>query len=158
MKYYSFTDQPFNNPDEFFMLEALKEAQLALEADEIPVGAIIVSKGKIIGKGHNLTQRLNDVTAHAEMQAFTAAANYIGAKYLADCTLYVTLEPCVMCAGAAFWTQISRIVFGAPDPQRGFLKHSKSILHPKTELIGNILEVECSKIVKQFFLEKRKKS
>ncbi len=158
MKYYSFTDQPFVNPDEFFMNEALKEAQLALEADEIPVGAIIVSKGKIIGKGHNLTQRLNDVTAHAEMQAFTAAANYIGAKYLTDCTLYVTLEPCVMCAGAAFWTQISRIVYGASDPQRGFQKHSKNILHPKTELIGNILEIECSSIVKKFFLNKRDKS
>jgi tRNA(adenine34) deaminase len=158
MKYYSFTDSPLINPDEFFMKEALKEAQLALEADEIPVGAIIVSKGTIIGKGHNLTQRLNDVTAHAEMQAFTAAANHIGAKYLTDCTLYVTLEPCVMCAGAAFWTQISRIVFGASDPQRGFLKYSKNILHPKTELIGNILEAECSSIVKQFFLEKRNKS
>jgi tRNA(adenine34) deaminase len=158
MRYYSFTDESTINPDEFFMLEALKEAKLALEADEIPVGAIIVCKGKVIGRGHNLTQRLNDVTAHAEMQAFTAAANFLGAKYLTDCTLYVTLEPCVMCAGAAFWTQISKVVFGAHDPQRGFSKLNAPILHPKTELIGGVLENECSILIKEFFINKRSKS
>jgi len=158
MKYYSFTDEPTITPDEFFMQEALKEANLALEADEIPVGAIIVANGRIIGRGHNLTQRLNDVTAHAEMQAFTAAANFLGAKYLIDCTLYVTLEPCVMCAGAAFWTQISKIVFGAYDGQRGFSKLDVPILHPKTELVGGVLENKCSSLIKEFFMNKRNKS
>ena len=158
MKYYSFTNEPTISSDEFFMQEALKEASLALEADEIPVGAIIVANGRIIGRGHNLTQRLNDVTAHAEMQAFTAAANFLGAKYLIDCTLYVTLEPCVMCAGAAFWTQISKIVFGAYDAQRGFSRLNTPILHPKTELIGGVLENKCSLLLKEFFINKRNKS
>lgn len=158
MKYYSFTDEPTITPDEFFMQEALKEANLALEADEIPVGAIIVANGRIIGRGHNLTQRLNDVTAHAEMQAFTAAANFLGAKYLIDCALYVTLEPCVMCAGAAFWTQISKVVFGAYDAQRGFSKLNTPILHPKTELLGGVLENKCSVLLKEFFINKRNKS
>lgn len=158
MKYYSFTDEPSITPDEFFMQEALKEANLALEADEIPVGAIIVANGRIIGRGHNLTQRLNDVTAHAEMQAFTAATNFLGAKYLTNCTLYVTLEPCVMCAGAAFWTQISKVVFGAYDTQRGFSKLNAPVLHPKTELIGGILENKCSVLLKEFFINKRNKS
>ena len=158
MKYFSFTDEPLVSPDDFFMKEALKEAQLAYEADEVPVGAVLVSNGRIIGKGHNLTERLNDVTAHAEMQAFTAAANFIGAKYLTDCTLYVTLEPCVMCAGAAYWTQVSRVVFGAFDTERGFLKLNHPVLHPKTEWLGGILENECSQLLKNFFLAKRNKT
>jgi tRNA(adenine34) deaminase len=157
MKYYSF-DEPLISPDEFFMKEALKEAHLALEADEVPIGAILVGNGRIIGKGHNLTERLNDVTAHAEMQAFTAATNFLGGKYLSDCTLYVTLEPCVMCAGAAYWTQVSRIVFGAFDPQRGFSRLNQNVLHPKTEWVGGILENDCSQLVKKFFLTKRDKS
>lgn len=158
MKYYSFDDSPSINPDEFFMNEALKEARIALEADEIPIGAIIVANGRIIGRGHNLTERLNDVTAHAEMQAFTAAANFIGGKYLKDCTLYVTMEPCVMCAGASYWTQISKIVFGAYDPQRGFSRLNQSVLHPKTELIGGILQQKCGELVKDFFINKRNKT
>jgi tRNA(adenine34) deaminase len=137
------------------MREALKEAQKALERDEVPVGAVIVSEGRIIARGHNLTERLNDVTAHAEMQAFTAASNHLGAKYLEGCTLYVTLEPCVMCAGAAFWTQIGRIVYGASDEKRGYTLTDPSILHPKTEIIPGILESECSQILKEFFKSKR---
>ncbi len=158
MRYVSFTDEPTITPDEFFMNEALKEAQLAVQQDEIPIGAVVVCQGKIIGRGHNLTEKLNDVTAHAEMQAFTAAANYLGAKYLKDCTLYVTVEPCVMCAGASYWTQISRIVFGAYDEQRGFMRLNQRILHPKTEIIGGIKENECSLLMKQFFLQKRNKT
>jgi len=158
MKYYSFTHEPIVSPDEFFMKEALKEAHFALEADEVPIGAVLVVNGRIIGKGHNLTERLNDVTAHAEMQAFTAAANFLGAKYLTDCTLYVTVEPCVMCAGAAYWTQVSRIVFGAYDVQRGFSRLEQPVLHPRTEWIGGILENECATLVKEFFISKRNKS
>ena len=158
MRYVSFNDEPTVAPDEFFMNEALKEAKLALSLDEVPIGAVIVSNGKIIGTGHNLTERLNDVTAHAEMQAFTAAANFLGGKYLKDCTLYVTIEPCVMCAGASYWTQISRIVYGAPDVQRGFRRIGQPILHPKTEILGGIKEVECGSLVKDFFLSKRNKS
>ncbi len=156
MKYVSFDGEPVIPQHEFFMNEALKEAHLALEANEIPIGAIIVANGRIIGRGHNLTQRLNDVTAHAEMQAFTAATNFLGAKYLQNCTLYVTLEPCVMCAGAAFWTQISGIVFGAHDPQRGFSRLNMPILHPKTILQSGILEKQCSTLIKDFFATKRK--
>jgi tRNA(adenine34) deaminase len=115
MRYVNFTNEPEQSQDDFFMAEALKEAHKALALDEVPIGAVIIHAGKIIGRGHNLTEQLNDVTAHAEMQAFTAAANYTGGKYLKDCTLYVTIEPCVMCAGAAHWTQISRIVYGAED-------------------------------------------
>ncbi|TZF86120.1 nucleoside deaminase (plasmid) [Pedobacter sp. BS3] len=158
MRYINFSDEPVVAPDEFFMSEALKEAQLALDADEVPIGAVVVCNGKIIGRGHNLTERLNDVTAHAEMQAFTAAANYLGGKYLKDCTLYVTIEPCVMCAGASYWTQISRIVFGAHDAQRGFMRLNQKITHPKTEITGGIKENECSMLVKQFFIRKRDKS
>ncbi len=158
MRYVSFNDEPTVAPDEFFMNEALKEAKLALSLDEVPIGAVIVSNGKIIGRGHNLTERLNDVTAHAEMQAFTAAANFLGGKYLKDCTLYVTIEPCVMCAGASYWTQISRIVYGAPDVQRGFRRIGQPILHPKTEILGGIKEIECGSLVKDFFLSKRNKS
>ncbi|TAF43976.1 MAG: nucleoside deaminase [Sphingobacteriales bacterium] len=156
MKYVNFEEQILPTQHDFFMREALKEAHLAFEADEIPIGAIIVTNGRIIGRGHNLTQRLNDVTAHAEMQAFTAATNYLGAKYLLDCSLYVTLEPCIMCAGAAFWTQISQIVFGAYDPQRGFKRLQSSVLHPKTTLIGGVLQNECSELIKSFFQKKRK--
>jgi tRNA(adenine34) deaminase len=137
------------------MREALREAQKAMERDEVPVGAVIVSEGRIIARGHNLTERLNDVTAHAEMQAFTAAANHLGAKYLESCTLYVTLEPCVMCAGAAFWTQIGRIVYGASDDKRGYTLTDPSILHPKTEIVPGILENECSQIIREFFKNKR---
>ncbi|TAH03669.1 MAG: nucleoside deaminase [Sphingobacteriales bacterium] len=156
MKYVSFDGEPVIPQHEFFMNEALKEAHLALEANEIPIGAIIVANGRIIGRGHNLTQRLNDVTAHAEMQAFTAATNFLGAKYLQNCTLYVTLEPCVMCAGAAFWTQISGIVFGAHDLMRGFSRLNMPILHPKTILQGGILEKQCSTLIRDFFATKRK--
>jgi len=141
--------------DEYFMREALKEARRAFELDEVPVGAVIVCNDRIIGRGHNLTERLVDVTAHAEMQAFTAAANYLGAKYLDECTLYVTLEPCVMCAGAAFWTQIGRIVYGASDEKRGYTKTRSHILHPRTVVVPGILENECSALLKEFFLKKR---
>lgn len=141
--------------DEYFMKEALKEARLALEKDEVPVGAVIVCNNRIIARAHNLTEQLTDVTAHAEMQAFTAASSFLGGKYLEDCTLYVTLEPCVMCAGAAFWTQISRVVFGASDPKRGFTLVSKKILHPKTQMTGGLLENECSALLKDFFARKR---
>lgn len=157
MSIYKFDSEPTITPDEHFMQEALKEARKAFDADEVPVGAVIVCKNRIIARGHNLTERLNDVTAHAEMQAFTAAANYLGGKYLTDCTLYVTLEPCVMCAGAAFWTQVSRIVFGAYDEQRGFsrINELQKIIHPKTEVIGGMLEMKCSELVKEFFKMKR---
>lgn len=138
-----------------YMKEAFKEAMRALELDEVPVGAVVVCQNRIIGRGHNLTERLNDVTAHAEMQAFTAAANFLGGKYLSACTLYVTLEPCVMCAGAAFWTQVGTVVYGASDPKRGFMQTSKNILHPKTKLIGGIMQEECGELVKEFFRKKR---
>lgn len=141
--------------DEYFMKEALKEARMALQKDEVPVGAVIVCNNRIIARAHNLTEKLTDVTAHAEMQAFTAASNFLGGKYLDDCTLYVTLEPCVMCAGAAFWTQISKVVFGASDPKRGFTLLSKKILHPKTLLVGGVLENECSVLLRDFFAKKR---
>ncbi|MBA5628754.1 nucleoside deaminase [Moheibacter lacus] len=140
--------------DEYFMRKALDEAFAALEKDEVPVGAIIVSKNKIIAKGHNLTETLTDVTAHAEMQAITSAANYLGGKYLKDCTLYVTLEPCVMCAGAVYWSQISKIVIGARDEKRGFQTAGVQ-LHPKTEMVFGVLENECSEVVKGFFNAKR---
>jgi tRNA(adenine34) deaminase len=158
MKYINFGEEGNLAPDEFFMKEALKEAHKALELDEVPIGAVIVCKGRIIGRGHNLTERLNDVTAHAEMQAFTAAADYLGGKYLKDCTLYVTMEPCVMCAGASYWTQISRVVFGAHDPQRGFTAIQQRILHPKTEYIGGIEGEECGALVREFFRSKRSKT
>jgi tRNA(adenine34) deaminase len=143
------------NPDHYFMQEALKEAQKAFLADEIPIGAVVVCNNKVIGRGHNLTERLNDVTAHAEMQAFTAAANFLGGKYLNECTLYVTIEPCVMCAGAGYWTQISRIVYGARDDKRGFLNYGKDILHPRTILTGGVMEKESAALIQQFFIQKR---
>jgi tRNA(adenine34) deaminase len=156
---YTFGEEPEISTDEFYMKEAYKEALLALEADEVPIGAIVVAaNGRIIGRGYNLTERLNDVTAHAEMQAFTAASNAMGGKYLKDCTLYVTMEPCVMCAGASYWTQVSKIVFGAYDTQRGFSRVSPSILHPKTIFVGGILQESCGDLVRKFFQEKRNKS
>ncbi len=158
MNYVNFGDEPSLAPDEFFMNEALKEARKALELDEVPIGAVIVCKGRIIGRGHNLTERLNDVTAHAEMQAFTAAADYLGGKYLTECTLYVTMEPCVMCAGASYWTQISRVVFGAYDTQRGFTRINQTLTHPKTEVIGGIKAEECGALVRDFFKSKRNKT
>ena len=141
--------------DEYFMHEALKEAREAIELDEVPVGAVIACQDRIIGRGHNLTERLTDVTAHAEMQAFTAAANYLGAKYLEECTLYVTLEPCVMCAGEAYWTQIGRIVYGAFDEKRGYTKTNAPLLHPRTTVVPGILENECAELLKEFFKSKR---
>lgn len=141
--------------DEYFMKKAFEQAQMAFDKGEVPVGAIVVYGNQIISRAHNLTETLNDVTAHAEMQAFTAAADFIGGKYLTDCTLYVTLEPCVMCAGASYWTQLSKLVFGAFDEKRGFSKHGKNLLHPKTELIGGIMEHECSELIKSFFQKKR---
>jgi len=143
--------------DEHFMKEALKEAQKAFNKDEVPVGAVVVCNNQIVARAHNLTETLNDVTAHAEMQAFTAAANFIGGKYLKECTLYVTLEPCVMCAGASYWTQIGKIVFGAYDDKRGYSKTGSNLLHPSTKVIGGILQDECSSLIKTFFERKREK-
>ncbi len=141
--------------DERFMREALLEAKASLAEGEIPIGAIVVCKGRIIGRGHNMTERLNDPTAHAEMIAITAATEAIGGKYLTDCTLYVTVEPCPMCAGALNWAQISRIVYGASDPKRGSTLFSPSLFHPKTEVAGGVLADECSTLMKEFFKEKR---
>ena len=144
---------PFD--DEYFMKRALAEAEQAFAEGEIPVGAVVVCRNQIISRAHNLTETLNDVTAHAEMQAITAAANLLGGKYLTGCTLYVTLEPCTMCAGALGWSQIDRIVYGASDEKRGFLKFAPEALHPKTELLGGILQTECGLIIKRFFEQKR---
>jgi tRNA(adenine34) deaminase len=141
--------------DEYFMREALKEAQKGFDKDEVPVGAVVVCNNRIIARAHNLTETLNDVTAHAEMQAITAAANTLGGKYLTDCTLYVTLEPCVMCSGALFWSQVSRIVFGAIDTKRGYSLIQQPILHPKTIVESGLLESDCSNIIKEFFKKKR---
>jgi len=140
--------------DEYFMKKALVEAKNAFEKGEIPVGAVIVIDNKVIARSHNLTELLNDVTAHAEMQAITSAANYLGGKYLKDCTLYVTLEPCQMCAGALYWSQITKIVYGASDENRGFSKLGTQ-LHPKTEVVSGILENECSLLMRAFFRTKR---
>ncbi len=136
------------------MKMALQEAEEAFKKGEVPIGAVIVANNQIIARGHNLTETLNDVTAHAEMQTITAAANYLGGKYLLDCTLYVTLEPCQMCAGALFWSQISKIVYGARDEQRGYI-NLKSKLHPKTKMQGGIMAEETSQLLKKFFIEKR---
>lgn len=158
-----------NNSDEYFMKEALKEAQKAFEADEVPVGAIVVCANKIIARSHNLTERLTDVTAHAEMQAITSAANYLNGKYLNECTLYVTLEPCLMCSGAIAWAQLGKLVYGASDTKRGFgvlaslLKEQSvqnqdiktKIFHPKTQITGGLLEKECAELMKSFFQKKR---
>jgi tRNA(adenine34) deaminase len=144
--------QPFD--DTYFMNKALLEAQQAFDLGEVPVGAVITFKDQIIARAHNLTETLNDVTAHAEMQAFTAAADFLGGKYLKDCTLYVTLEPCQMCAGASYWTQIGKIVYGASEPERGFV-YLKTALHPKTKVIKGVLAEACSNLLKRFFIEKR---
>lgn len=146
-------ENPFTH--EYFMKKALQEAQVAFDKGEIPVGAIIVINDKVIARSHNLTEMLNDVTAHAEMQSITAAANFLGGKYLIGCTLYVTLEPCQMCAGALYWSQISKIVFGARDDQRGY-QIMGTKLHPKTEVVHGVLAQEASELVKRFFAERRK--
>ncbi len=140
--------------DEYFMKKAFEEAERAYEKGEIPVGVVVVINDRIIARGHNLTETLNDVTAHAEMQAITAAADFIGGKYLHNCTMYITLEPCQMCAGALYWSQISKIVFGAQDPQRGYRKFGVQ-LHPKTEVKLGVMEKECGALLKRFFIEKR---
>jgi len=141
--------------DLHFMQQAFKEAELAYEEDEVPVGVVVVCKGRIIARAHNLTERLNDVTAHAEMQAITAAADYLGGKYLNQCTLYVTLEPCLMCAGALSWAQLDKLVFGAYDEKRGFSLLNGKILHPKTTFKGGVLGDESAELLKRFFKKKR---
>jgi tRNA(adenine34) deaminase len=141
--------------DEHFMRHALREAEQAFKADEVPVGVVIVCADRIIARAHNLTERLNDVTAHAEMQAITAAAEHLGGKYLKDCTLYVTLEPCVMCAGALHWAQLGRVVFGAFDEKAGYRRIGGRLLHPKTQVTGGVLEPECADLMKAFFRKKR---
>ena len=144
----------FQLDDTYFMKMALQEAEAAFEKGEVPIGAVITVNDRIIARAHNLTERLGDVTAHAEMQAITAASNFLGGKYLHHCTLYVTLEPCQMCAGALYWSQISKVVFGAYDPERGF-SVAGGKLHPKTELVGGIMENEASVLLKAFFIQKR---
>lgn len=141
--------------DEYFMNEALKEARMALDENEVPIGAVVVCNNKIVGKGHNLTERLSDVTAHAEMLALTAATQALGGKYLNNCTLYVTVEPCVMCAGALAWAQLGRLVYGTSDEKRGFARCQPSLLHPKTTVSKGILEEACKKLVVDFFKHKR---
>lgn len=143
------------NRDEYFMRQALFEAKEAYDRDEIPVGVVIVYKDRIIARGHNLTETLNDVTAHAEMQAITSAAGVLGGKYLIGCTVYVTLEPCIMCAGALGWSQISRIVYGAADDKRGFQKFAPKALHPKTEIQEGVLQEDCARLMQDFFRNKR---
>lgn len=142
--------------DERYMREALREAMFAAGEDEVPIGAVIVCRGRIIGKGRNMTERLNDPTAHAEMIAITAATEAMGGKYFNDCTLYVTVEPCPMCAGALAWSQIGRVVYGASDPKRGFSLFSPSLMHPKTEVVSGVLAEECGNLVTDFFKNKRK--
>jgi tRNA(adenine34) deaminase len=141
--------------DEQYMKQALQEAHKAFSEGEVPIGAIIVCRGQVIARGHNLTERLHDVTAHAEMQAITAATEYLGGKYLTDCTLYVTVEPCIMCAGALGWSQIPRIVYGAGDDKRGFLRFAPQALHPRCEVVSGVLEEECATLMKSFFQKKR---
>ena len=141
--------------DKYFMREALKEAKNALRGGEIPIGAVVVCNQRVIARAHNMTELLNDVTAHAEMQALTAASNFLGSKYLNDCTLYVTIEPCVMCAGAIFWTQLQRVVYGAADEKRGCSATGVSLYHPKTKVVSGVMEDECSQLMKAFFASKR---
>jgi len=145
-------ENPFD--DTYFMKKAMQEAEIAFENGEVPVGAVIVVNNRIIGRAHNLTERLKDVTAHAEMQAITAASNFLGGKYLRDCTLYVTLEPCQMCAGGLYWSQISRVVYGASDLERGFSVMGGH-LHPKTEVVGGVMENEAAELLKRFFIQRR---
>ena len=144
---------PFD--DSYFMRQALLEAEKAMLEGEVPVGAVVVAGNQIIGRGYNLTEKLHDVTAHAEIQAITAAANYLGAKYLKDCSLYVTLEPCPMCAGALYWSQLGKIIFGAPDLKRGAMRHNPSLFHPSTTVIGGIEAAACAKLMRTFFEDKR---
>ena len=144
-----------NEIDNFYMKQALAEANAAYKQGEIPIGAVVVCRDKIIAKSHNLTELLHDVTAHAEMQAITSAAEHLGGKYLNDCTLYVTVEPCVMCAGALGWSQISRIVYGAPDEKRGFQRFAPQALHPRTEVTSGVMAEECAELMQRFFKEKR---
>ena len=141
--------------DERYMALALEEARTAMAQDEIPVGAVVVAQGQVIGRGHNLTETLHDVTAHAEMQAITAAAETLGGKYLTGCTLYVTVEPCVMCAGAISWSQLGRLVYGASDEKRGFRRYAPEALHPKTVVVSGVLEDECAQLMKEFFKGRR---
>jgi tRNA(adenine34) deaminase len=141
--------------DEYYMKEALKQAQISFEQNEIPVGCVVVCNNRIVAKAYNQIEKLNDSTAHAEMIALTSAFNYLGAKYITDCTLYVTLEPCIMCAGAIQWAQVGKLVYGASDPQKGYTRLGKNILHPKTEIISNILSRECKQIIDKFFIRLR---
>lgn len=141
--------------DEQYMKQALQEAHNAFSEGEVPIGAVIVCRGQVIARGHNLTERLHDVTAHAEMQAITAATEYLGGKYLTDCTLYVTVEPCIMCAGALGWSQIPRVVYGAADEKRGFRRFAPQALHPRCEVVSGVLEDECATLMKTFFQHKR---
>ena len=141
--------------DEYYMRQALQEAHKALSAEEVPIGAVIVCRGQIIARGHNLTERLHDVTAHAEMQAITAATEYLGGKYLTDCTLYVTIEPCIMCAGALGWAQLQRLVYGAADEKRGYQRFAPQALHPKAEVVSGVMADECSDLMKRFFSQRR---
>jgi tRNA(adenine34) deaminase len=145
----------FSKEDDFFMKLALAEAEKAFAADEVPVGAVLVANGQVIARAHNYVELLTDATAHAEMQIITAGAEAIGGKYLNECVLYITLEPCVMCAGALYWSQIAKVVYGASDPKRGALRFDRELFHPKTEIIGGILEVECAELLKRFFERKR---
>ena len=144
---------PFS--DEYFMKQALAEAQIAAQEDEVPVGAVIVCGDRVIARAHNQTERLNDPTAHAEMLAITSATNSLGAKYLTDCRLYVTLEPCVMCAGAIGWAQLSAVIYGASDEKRGFMKYAPNALHPKASVTSGVMETECADEIKAFFKDKR---
>lgn len=144
------------NSDLFFMQLAISEAKKALDKREVPIGAVVVCRGKVVGRGHNLVETLADATAHAEMQAITAATSTLGGKYLKECTLYVTVEPCVMCAGALAWSQIGRVVYGAADPKRGCLRFGRELLHPKTELMGGVMAEECGALMEDFFADLRK--
>ena len=144
------------NSDLFFMQLAISEAKKALDKREVPIGAVIVCRGKVVGRGHNLVETLADATAHAEMQAITAATSTLGGKYLKECTLYVTVEPCVMCAGALAWSQIGRVVYGAADPKRGCMRFGRELLHPKTELLGGVMAEECGALMEDFFADLRK--
>ena len=144
------------NSDLFFMQLAISEAKKALDKREVPIGAVVVCRGKVVGRGHNLVETLADATAHAEMQAITAATSTLGGKYLKECTLYVTVEPCVMCAGALAWSQMGRVVYGAADPKRGCMRFGRDLLHPKTELLGGVMAEECSALMEDFFADLRK--
>jgi tRNA(adenine34) deaminase len=141
--------------DDYFMKQALQEAMKAMDAGEVPIGAVVVCDNQVIGRGHNLIETLTDSTAHAEMQAFTSAMEYLGGKYLDECILYVTLEPCTMCAGAAYWSRLAKLVFGASDTRRGYREMAGNVLYPKTEVVKGVMNIECSKLLKEFFSAKR---